>query len=473
MASCMMILISCDGHIRISVKHRRVFYTWDVIWDVDNLFLQSEMNDVLSVLSQTGMDILTEINIEIPPNYFVTDLAFIMIMGAVVTLAFFKVKQPIIIGYLVAGMLLGPLSPLWTWVFPDGYTWWAPDQTGIVGDISALHLFSDIGVILLLFVIGIEFPFAKIRRIGTVAVGVGSIGLFGTMGVVFYVAGAMGLGVMDSLFIAAALSISSTAVIVKIMEGMGRIRRGSSIMVLGILIVEDIVAVILISLLQSLALAGSISINGLIVVLVVGIGLIIGTFTIGIRVIPPLIDKVAATENREILLLSVLGLCFGYSLLANMVGLSVAIGAFLAGVLVAESKSAELTKILSSPIKDMFVAIFFISTGALMDISQLGDFLWVALILIGVATFMKFGGNMVGNFIFRQNRLKSVRVASSLAAPRGEFSIVIVKAGVDIGAVSAFLFPMIGVISIITTFMAPFIVKAGDKLAPIKENEDD
>lgn len=440
---------------------------------MNNVFLQAESVDIIALLSQTASDILSEITPELPHTGFVTDMAFIMIMGAIITMAFFRMRQPIIIGYLVAGMLLGPISPLWTWIFPEGTIWSDPIGTGVLADVTAMHLFSDIGVILLLFVIGIEFPYAKIRRIGSVAVGVGSIGLFGTMGVIFYVAGAMGLAFMDALFISAALSISSTAVIVKIMESMGSIRRGSSIMVLGILIVEDIIAVILISMLQSIALVGTISINSLIVVVVVGTGLIVGTFTIGTKFIPPLIDRVAATEHREILLLSVLGLCFGYALLANMVGLSVAIGAFLAGVLVAESRSAELSKILSSPIKDMFVAVFFISTGALMDISQMGDFIWVAAALIGVAMFMKFAGNMVGNIIFRQKRLKSIRVASALAAPRGEFSIVIVKSGVELGVVSAFIFPLVGVISIATAFIAPFMMRIGDRLAPTEEVEND
>lgn len=439
---------------------------------LDSIFLQADSIDVFAILSDMASDILREITPELPHTGFVTDMAFIMIMGAIITMAFFRVKQPIIIGYLVAGMMLGPISPLWTWIFPEGAIWDDPLGTGVLADVTAMHLFSDIGVILLLFVIGIEFPYAKIRRIGTVAVGVGTIGLFGTMGAVFYVAGALGLGFMDALFIAAALSISSTAVIVKIMEDMGSIRRGSSLMVLGILIVEDIIAVILISMLQSIALAGTISVNSLIVVVAVGTGLIVGTFTLGTKFIPPLIDRVAATEHREILLLCVLGLCFGYALLANMVGLSVAIGAFLAGVLVAESRSAELSKILSSPIKDMFVAVFFISTGALMDISQMGDFIWVAAALIGVAMFMKFGGNMIGNIILRQKRRKSIRVASALAAPRGEFSIVIVKSGVELGAVSAFVFPLIGVISIATAFIAPFMMRVGDRLAPTEETED-
>ncbi len=436
--------------------------------------LQIESGEIQESLSQTVSSLIEQITPELPHSSFVTDLAFIMIIGAVITLAFFKIKQPLIIGYLFAGMIIGPLSPLWAWILPDG----GPSSeltggVGILSDIFTLNLFAEIGVILLLFVIGIEFPYAKIKSIGRVAIGVGTLGLLSTLGAVFYIATALGLNFMDSLFIAAALSISSTAIIVKIFEEMGTIKRESSILVLGILIVEDVIAVILISSLQSIALVGSVSIESVLVIVLVAAGLIGGTFTVGTKLIPPLIDRVAASEHREILLLSVLGVCFGYALLANIVGLSVAIGAFLAGVLVAESKSAEVAKILSSPIKDMFVAIFFISVGALMDISQLGNYIYIAIALIAVAIGMKFGGNMIGNFLFRQKRVKSLRSAFALAAPRGEFSIVIVKAGVDIGAVSSFLFPLIGVISIVTAFLSPFLVKAGDKIIPSLQEKDE
>jgi len=436
-----------------------------------NSFLQVNTDDIQTSVSEGFSKVVNEITPELPHATFVTDLAIIMILAAIVTLAFFKIKQPLIIGYLFAGMLIGPLSPLWAWILPKGGPG-SLDGVGILSDLSALNLFAEIGVILLLFVIGIEFPYARIRSIGKVAVGVGTIGLFMTMGAVFAVSNLLGLNFMDSLFIAAALSISSTAIIMKLFEEMGRIKKESSILVLGILIVEDVIAVILISSLQSIALVGVISTEGIIAVVLVAIGLIVGTFTIGIRVIPPLIDKVARAENREILLLSVLGVCFGYALLANIVGLSVAIGAFLAGVLVAESKSAEVSKILSSPIKDMFVAIFFVSVGALMDVSQLGNYIYVAIVLILVAIGMKFGGNMLGNFIFRQSRKKSLRSAFALAAPRGEFSIVIVKAGVDAGAVSAFLFPLVGIISIITAFITPLFFKAGDKIIPKVTKEE-
>ena len=439
--------------------------------NVQNFLLQINSGEIQRSLDNTVHTLIEQITPELPHTSFITDLAFIMIIGAVITLAFFKIKQPLIIGYLFAGMLLGPLSPLWSWLLPEDPFNDVLSGVGILSDVSALNLFAEIGVILLLFVIGIEFPYAKIKSIGRVAIGVGTLGLFSTLGVLFYTATALGLQFMDALFIAAALSISSTAIIVKLLEDMGKIKKESSILVLGVLIVEDVIAVILISSLQSIALVGTISIESIVVVILVAVGLIVGTFTIGIRVIPPLIDRVASAEHREILLLSVLGLCFGYALLANIVGLSVAIGAFLAGVLVADSKSAEVAKLLSSPIKDMFVAIFFISVGALMDVSQLENYIFIAIALIAVTIGMKFGGNMIGNLIFRQNRGKSLRSAFTLAAPRGEFSIVIIKTGVDIGAVSSFLFPLVGIISIITAFLSPFLMKSGDKIASTLEDK--
>ena len=433
---------------------------------MQNIFLQLGTGNGESSIEDGIWNLVDKINpLQMPHDTFVTDLAVIMILAGIVTLAFFKIRQPLIIGYLFAGMLIGPLSPLWTSFLPEG----GGDHGGSVGilsDIAALNVFAEIGVILLLFVIGIEFPFAKIRSIGKVAILVGSLGLFLTLIVVFYASTLLGLGFMDSLFISAALSISSTAIIVKVLEETGKIKKESSILVLGILIVEDVIAVILIASLESIALAGTVSIEGAVAVVVVATILIVGTFTIGIRTVPKLIDKVASAENREILLLSVLGVCFGYALLANIVGLSVAIGAFLAGVLVAESKSAEVSKILSSPIKDMFVAIFFVSVGALMDVSQLENYIFIAIALIAVALGMKLGGNLLGNIMLKQPKPKSLRSAFTLAAPRGEFSIVIVKVGVDAGVVSAFLFPLIGIIAIITAFITPFLVKAGDFVIP-------
>lgn len=433
---------------------------------MQNFFLQIEDSGIQTSINEEITNIVERITPELPHNTFITDMAIIMILAAIVTLAFFKIRQPLIIGYLFAGMLIGPLSPLWTSLLPADPFQSGAGSLGILSDVSVLNVFAEIGIILLLFVIGIEFPYSKIRAIGRTAIGIGTLGLFSTLGLVFFASSMLGLKFMDSLFLAAALSISSTAIIIKIFEDTGVIKRESSILVLGILIVEDVIAVILIASLESIALVGAVSIESVAVVSAVAAALIIGTFTIGTKVIPKLIDRVASAENREILLLSVLGICFGYALFANIVGLSVAIGAFLAGVLVAESKSAEVSKIISSPIKDMFVAIFFVSVGALMDISMLQNYIVIAIVLIAVAIGMKFGGNMIGNLLFRLDKEKSLRSAFSLAAPRGEFSIVIVKSGVDLGVVSPFLFPLMGVISIITAFISPFLIKAGDKVIP-------
>ncbi|MEK6944029.1 MAG: cation:proton antiporter [Thermoproteota archaeon] len=433
---------------------------------MQNFFLQIEDSGIQTSINEEITNIVERITPELPHNTFITDMAIIMILAAIVTLAFFKIRQPLIIGYLFAGMLIGPLSPLWTSLLSADPFQSGAGSLGILSDVSVLNVFAEIGIILLLFVIGIEFPYSKIRAIGRTAIGIGTLGLFSTLGLVFFASSMLGLKFMDSLFLAAALSISSTAIIIKIFEDTGVIKRESSILVLGILIVEDVIAVILIASLESIALVGAVSIESVAVVSAVAAALIIGTFTIGTKVIPKLIDRVASAENREILLLSVLGICFGYALLANIVGLSVAIGEFLAGVLVAESKSAEVSKIISSPIKDMFVAIFFVSVGALMDISMLQNYIVIAVVLIAVAIGMKFGGNMIGNLLFRLDKEKSLRSAFSLAAPRGEFSIVIIKSGVDLGVVSPFLFPLMGVISIITAFISPFLIKAGDKVIP-------
>ncbi len=199
---------------------------------MQNLSLQIDSTVIQNSLDTTVNTLIEQITPELTHTSFVTDLAFIMIIGSIVTLAFFKIKQPLIIGYLFAGMLIGPLSPLWTWILPEGGS--ATDSlnaVGILSDISALNLFAEIGVILLLFVIGIEFPYAKIKSVGRVSVGVGSIGLFSTLGVLFYTSTALGLEFMDALFISAALSVSSTAIIVKLLEEMGKIKKGSSILI--------------------------------------------------------------------------------------------------------------------------------------------------------------------------------------------------------------------------------------------------
>lgn len=176
-----------------------------------------------SVVGNGVQGIIDRITPELPHSSFITDLAIIMILASVVTLAFFKIRQPLIIGYLFAGMLIGPLSPLWSSLIPEGNGTFGGQ---ILSDLNVLNTFAELGVILLLFVIGIEFPYSRIRSIGKVAVGAGTLGLFLTLGIVFYASTLMGLKFFDSLFLAAALSISSTAIIIKVLEDAGKIKKG-------------------------------------------------------------------------------------------------------------------------------------------------------------------------------------------------------------------------------------------------------
>jgi len=358
--------------------------------------LQAPDPGIQGTITRSFSAAIEQLTPEVPHASFVTDLAVIMIIGAVVTLAFFKIRQPLILGYLFAGMIIGPLSPLWSGLLPVG----APPEggPGILSDVSALNLFADIGIILLLFVIGIEFPYARIRSIGKKAFAIGTLGVFATMGATLLVATSFGVGQTDALFIAAALSISSTAIIAKLLEEAGLIRKNISILVLGVLIVEDIIAVLLITSLQSVVLAGSISLEGIAVVLAVAVALIAGTFTVGTRVIPPLID-------------------------------------------------------------------LFVSVGALMDVSQIQAHVALAAALIAVCVSVKLGSNLAGCLLGRLGRKTSVRAAFALGPPRGEFSIVIAKSGVDVGALSAFVFPLVGVVSVVTAFMSPFIFRAGERAA--------
>src|SRR3970040_3071846 len=176
---------------------------------MENFFLQAEAQNGLTDSINEGLfSFIDKINpFQLPHSNFVTDLAIIMILAAIVTLAFFKIKQPLIIGYLFAGMLIGPLSPLWTSLLPADPFQSGAGTLGILSDVSVLNVFAEIGIILLLFVIGIEFPYSKIRAIGRTAIGIGTLGLFLTLGLVFFASSMLGLKFMDSLFLAAALSI--------------------------------------------------------------------------------------------------------------------------------------------------------------------------------------------------------------------------------------------------------------------------
>ncbi|MDQ3976630.1 MAG: cation:proton antiporter [Thermoproteota archaeon] len=382
----------------------------------------------------------------------VMDLAIIMLVAAVMIAIAFKLKQPMVIGYIFAGMIIGPYTPPFT----------------LVSSLDTINLLAELGIIMLLFVVGTEFPVAKLRAVGRISLVVALAEALGTLMIVFFIAQHLGFSFFDSMFLSLAMSITSTVVTVRVLEELGLIQDKSSLLVLGISIVEDILAISILAILQSVAAAGVDGDNISIVNIAISIG-VVGAFigsilVIGSKYMPPIIDRVGRTNDYTLLLLVILALAFGLSFVAQGLGLSVATGAFLAGVLVAESKSASVAKIVTVPLRDMFGAIFFISIGALMDISLIPVFIVPAAILILASFASKF---LIVTTILSKAKIDNttaLRTGLGMASAKGELSLVVVKGGQDVGAITNSILPILGVVTIVTTFITPFIIRLGAKL---------
>jgi monovalent cation:H+ antiporter-2, CPA2 family len=381
----------------------------------------------------------------------VMDLAIIMLVAAVMIAIAFKLKQPMVMGYIFAGMIIGPYTPPFT----------------LVSSIDTINLLAELGIIMLLFVVGTEFPIAKLRAVGRISLVVALAEALGTLMIVFFIAQHLGFSFFDSMFLSLAMSITSTVVTVRVLEELGLIQDKSSLLILGISIVEDILAISILAILQSVAAAGG-GDNFSIVNIAISIG-VVGAFIgsiliIGSKYMPPIIDRVGRTTDYTLLLIVILALAFGLSFVAQGLGLSVATGAFLAGVLVAESKSASVAKIVTIPLRDMFGAIFFISIGALMDISLIPIFIIPAAILILASFASKFlivTGILVNAKI---DNTTALRTGLGMASAKGELSLVVVKGGQDVGAITNAILPILGVVTIVTTFITPFVIRLGAKL---------
>jgi monovalent cation:H+ antiporter-2, CPA2 family len=390
----------------------------------------------------------------------VMDLAIIMVVAAVMIAIAFKLKQPMVIGYIFAGMVIGPYTPPFT----------------LVSSLETINLLAELGIIMLLFVVGTEFPVAKLRAVGRISLVVALAETLGTLMIVFFIAQYLEFSFFDSMFLSLAMSITSTVITVKVLEELGLIQDKSSLLLLGISIIEDILAISILAMLQSVAAAGGNGNDISIVNIAISVG-VVGAFigsilVIGSKYMPPILDRVGRTNNYTLLLLVILALAFGLSFVAQGLGLSVATGAFLAGVLVAESKSASVAKIMTVPIRDMFAAVFFISIGALMDISLIPIFIIPAAILILASFASKF---LIVTSILSMAKIDNttaLRTGLGMASAKGELSLVVVKGGQDVGAITNSILPILGVVTIVTTFIAPFIIRLGAKLNLTEPTEE-
>jgi CPA2 family monovalent cation:H+ antiporter-2 len=397
-----------------------------------------------------------------PIDIVVQDIAVIMVVAAIMLAITYKLKQPMVIGYIIAGMIIGPFTPPFS----------------LIQSQETLNLFAELGIIMLLFVIGTEFPIAKMRSVGRISMAVALAEAIGTLMIVFFIAQNLGFTFYDSLFLGLALSITSTVITVKVLEDVGLIRDKSSTLILGISIVEDILAISILATLQSIAAAGDITTGEFSVISVlISIGIVaafVGTILIvGSKFMPRIIDRAGRTNDYALLLIVILSLAFGLSFIAKGFGLSVATGAFLAGVLVAESKSAAVARIITIPLRDMFAALFFISIGALMNVALLPSFLVPAMILILTSFASKF--LIVTGILVRANydNTTALRTGLGMSAAKGELSLVVAKGGQDVGAISSSILPILGVVTIVTTLITPFIIKVGSRIKLSEPTEAD
>jgi monovalent cation:H+ antiporter-2, CPA2 family len=393
-----------------------------------------------------------------PIEFVVQDIAVIMVVAAVMLAITFKLRQPMVIGYIIAGMIIGPYTPPFS----------------LVQSPETLNLFAELGIIMLLFVTGTEFPIAKLRSVGKVSIVTALAESLGTLLIVFFIAQNLGFSFYDSMFLALALSVTSTVITIRILEDVGLIRDKSSTLILGMLIVEDIIAISALGVLQSFAASGgSPSVLNIAITLGTVGGFIGGILIVGSKFVPRLIDRAGKTNDYALLLITILSIAFGLSFIANSLGMSVVIGAFLAGVLVAESKSAAVARIITIPLRDMFAALFFISIGALMNVSLIPTFIVPAMILILTSFASKFlivTGILVR---FRYDNTTALRAGFGMAATKGELSLVIAKGGQDVGAISPLILALLGVVTIVTTFMGPFIMRMGSRFKLAEPTEAD
>jgi CPA2 family monovalent cation:H+ antiporter-2 len=286
----------------------------------------------------------------------------------------------------------------------------------------------------------------------------------GTLLVTFFVARTLGFSQFDSMFLALAMSVTSTVVTVKILEELNMINDKSSVLIMGILIVEDVIVITLLGILQSLALTAAVSFIDVLLSVGIVLGFIAAILILGSRYLPPVIDKLARTTDYSVLIIVILGLAFGLSFVAIELGLSPVIGAFLAGVLVAESNSAGIARVITIPLRDVFAALFFVSIGALVDVSKIPLFIIPALILIATSFIVKM--MIIIPVLIRAgyDTTTAVRTGLGLSSARGEMSLIVGKGGQDVGAVSSYILPILGVVTIVTTFVTPYILKIGTKL---------
>ena len=379
---------------------------------------------------------------------FLQDLAVIMVVAGLTTIIFHRLRQPVVLGYILAGVLIGPHTP----------------PFALITNEETIKSIADLGVVLLMFSLGLEFSLRRLREVGVAALVATGVEVMLMLWIGYELGRWFGWRTMDALFLGALMAISSTMLVLRSIEDARRKRERYARLTIGILLVEDVFAIVLIAVLSGIAISGAIEPgHALVTIGKLSLFIVVG-LVLGLLLLPRLVDHVASFGRSEMLLITSLGICFGVSLLAAETGFSVALGAFIGGAIVAEAKSAKRVERLIEPLRDMFGALFFVAIGLLIDPRMLVEYavpvILVALaVIVGKTLACTFGGVIAGN-----DGHTSLRAALGLAQI-GEFSFVIASLGLSTGVTSEFLYPIAVAASVLTAFVTPYLSRASDRIA--------
>ena len=385
------------------------------------------------------------------PNLFLTNLAMVLCVAAVTTVVFQRLRQPVVLGYLLAGLIVGPYLPV-----------------PLVADRAMVQAISELGLVLLLFGIGLEFTLAKLLHVGATAgiVAVVQVSILLLLGNA--AARAFGWSSREALYTGAIVAISSTTIIAKAFEENrvgGRLRQ----LVLGVLVVEDLIAVLLLAGFTALS-SGNVS-AGVLAGTAGRLALFLLVFlAVGMSTVPRLVRAVVALDRPETTVVACVGLSFGAALIAQRFGYSIALGAFLAGSLAAESGRAERIEHLLQPVRDLFAAVFFVSVGMLIDPALLVRHWAAVLVLTALVIVGKLVGVALPAFLTGAGVRTSIQAGMSLSQI-GEFSFVIAGLGLSLGATRDFLYPVAVAVSAVTTLLTPWLIRGSGRFAELVDRK--
>ncbi len=379
---------------------------------------------------------------------FIQDLAVIMLVAGVVTILFHRLKQPVVLGYIVAGFIIGPHTP----------------PFGLIHDEDTIKTLAELGVIFLMFCLGLEFSLRKLFKVGATAFIAAFLEIILMIWIGYEIGRWFDWNTMDSLFLGAILAISSTTIIVKALNDLKMKNQRFAQLIFGVLIVEDILGIGIIALLSSIAVSGTVS-SGEVFSTVGKLSLfMIVALVIGILLVPRLLAYVAKFESNEMLLITVLGLCFGFCLLVVKLEYSMVLGAFLIGAIMAESRQLVKIERLIEPVRDMFSAIFFVAIGLMIDPQILLQYAWPIAVITVAVVLGKMLSCGLGAFIAGNDGRTSLRVGMGLSQI-GEFSFIIAALGMTLQVTSDFLYPVAVAVSVITTLLTPYLIRSADPLS--------